>query len=147
MNTVTRIAVLGAAFLFTACAAKIHGTVQLVDPNLKPVPDQPLEGTTVNMINTSAALEQASHSAVTDAKGRFASAKDALTPGTYKVEASRIGYATETATVEIKGSTRKKLKIQLKQIMEGRRRSIGGGGSDEDKIINPGEVNIQPPMM
>lgn len=147
MNTVTRITVLGVVFLFSACAPMIHGTVELVDPNLKPVPGQTLEGTTVNMINTSAALESASHSVVTDGKGRFESGKDAIKPGTYKVEASRIGYATETATVEIKDHTRKKLEIKMKQIQEGKRRSIRGGGSDEDKIINPGEVNIQPPMM
>jgi hypothetical protein len=35
----------------------------------------------------------------------------------------------------------------LKKIEEGRRKSIKGAASDEDKIINPGEVNIQAPAM
>jgi hypothetical protein len=134
------------ALLFlTACSAKIYGTVQLVDEDMKPIPDDNPKGTVVNMINTSVSVETASHSVVADEKGKFESEEETITPGVYKVEASRIGYVTETQTVEMGGSTSKKLKFALKKIPEGKRRSIAGASSDADKIINPGEVNIQPP--
>lgn len=139
-----------AAFLLlfgVACSPKIYGTVRLVDQDMKPIPDESPQGTVVNMINTTAKVEEASTSAQVDAKGKFESTKDAVTPGTYKVEASRIGYATETFTVKIGSSTSKKLKFNLKKIEESQRRSIGGASTDADKIINPGEVNIQPPGM
>jgi hypothetical protein len=129
----------------TACSAKIYGTVQLVDEDMKPIPDDNPKGTVVNMINTSVSVETASHSVVADEKGKFESEEETITPGVYKVEATRIGYVTETQTVEIGGSTSKKLKFALKKIPEGKRRSIAGASSDADKIINPGEVNIQPP--
>ena len=135
------------ALLLAGCSSKIYGTVQLVDPNMEPAAGDSPQGTVVNMINTTVKVEKASFSAVTDEKGKFESEKDAITPGTYKVEASRIGYDTETHTVEIKGSTSKKLKFILKKIEEGERKSIEGAASDADKIINPGEVNIQPPGM
>ena len=130
---------------FTACSAKIYGTVQLVDEDMKPISDDNPKGTVVNMINTSVSVETASHSVVADEKGKFESEEETITPGVYKVEATRIGYVTETQTVEIGGSTSKKLKFALKKIPEGKRRSIAGASSDADKIINPGEVNIQPP--
>ena len=137
---------IGLALLsLVACSAKIYGTVQLVDEDMKPIPDDNPKGTVVNMINTSVSVENASHSVVADEKGKFESEEDTITPGVYKVEASRIGYVTETETVEIGSSTSKKLKFALKKIPEGKRRSIAGASSDADKIINPGEVNIQPP--
>jgi hypothetical protein len=37
--------------------------------------------------------------------------------------------------------------LKLKQIPEGKRKSIEGSRTDENKIVNPGEVNIQPPTM
>src|SRR6266481_6060112 len=129
------------------CAAKIQGSVQLVDAGLQPVANESAQGTVVNMINTTAAVEQASHAVTVDAQGKFESAKDRLRPGTYKVEASRIGYETETQTVEIGKHTSKKIDFKLKKIQEARRKTIQGSRSDEDKIINPGEVNIQPPTM
>lgn len=141
------IATMVLAALLPACTAKIHGAVQLVDANLKPVAKENLQGTVVNMINTTAAVEQASYAATTDAEGKFESAKGRLRPGTYKVEASRIGYETETQTVEIKQHTQKKIEFKLRQIQEGTRKTIQGSKSDEDKIINPGEVNIQAPTM
>ncbi|HEV8641950.1 MAG TPA: carboxypeptidase-like regulatory domain-containing protein [Methylomirabilota bacterium] len=141
------IATMVLAALLPACAAKIHGTVQLADPNLQPVAKDGLQGTVVNMINTTAAVEQASYAATTDANGRFESPKGRLRPGTYKVEAGRIGYETETQTVEIKEHTQKKIDFKLRRIQEGKRKTIQGSKSDEDKIINPGEVNIQAPMM
>src|SRR2546422_6273154 len=47
--------------------------VQLVDANLKPVAKESLQGTVVNMINTTTAVEQASHAATTDVDGKFES--------------------------------------------------------------------------
>ncbi len=134
-------------FLFGACSAKIYGKVELVDQKLQPIEGENPEGTVVHMMNTTANLQAASISAIADKKGAFESEKDALTPGKYKVEASRIGYETQTETVEIKGSTRKKLAFKLKKIEEGKRKSIESLTSDADKIVNPGEVNIQPPGM
>lgn len=133
--------------LLAGCSPKIHGTVQLVDPDLEPLEGEDPKGTVVNMINTTATVQEASYSAIADEKGKFESEKDAITPGTWKVEAGRIGYETETQTVEIKGSTKKKLGFKLKKIPEGERKSIEGSTTDADKIINPGEVNIRPPGM
>ena len=135
------------AVLLAACSSKIHGTVQLVDPEMKPIEGESPEGTVINMINTTAKVENASTSAVVDDKGNFESEKDTIVPGTYKVEAARIGYETVTETFEIKGSSSQKLEFQLKKIEEGKRKSIESAASDADKIINPGEVNIQPPGM
>ncbi len=135
------------AFLLTACAAKIYGTVELVDDKMQPVQGESPKDTVVLMMNTTAKLENASLTATVDEKGKFESEKDALTPGKYRVEATRIGYETQTESVEIKGSTRKKLAFKLKKIEEGKRKSIESLTSDADKIINPGEVNIQPPGM
>jgi len=135
------------AFLLTACAAKIYGTVELVDDKMQPVQGENPQDTVVHMMNTTAKLENASLSATVNEKGKFESEKDALTPGKYRVEATRIGYETQTETVEIKGSTRKKLAFKLKKIDEGKRKSIESLTSDADKIVNPGEVNIQPPGM
>lgn len=135
--------------LLSACSPKIYGTVQLVDLNMKPIPpakDTP-QGSVVNMINTTSSLEQASHAVTVDAEGRFESQKERIMPGVYKVEASRIGYITETQTVEIKKFTRQKVDFKLKRIQEGKRKTIEGSKTDEDKIVNPGEVNIQPPTM
>lgn len=136
-----------AAALLSSCSPRIYGTVQLVDVDMKPIEDESPEGTVVNMINTTAGLEEASHSVSVDKENKFESSKGAITPGTYKVEVGRIGYVTETETVEIGKFTGKELNISLKKIPEGKRRSIEGAQSDEDKIINPGEVNIRPPMM
>lgn len=136
-----------AALLLSACSPKIHGTVRLLDTNMKPVVGETPKGTVVNMINITAKVEKASYSVIIDEDGKFESEKDAITPGTYKVEAARVGYDTETQTVEIGGSTRKKLEFELKKISEGKRKSIAGSSSDADKITNPGEVNIRPPGM
>ena len=105
-----------AMMLIVGCSPKIYGTVELIDPNDKPVTEESPQGTVINMINTSEKVEKASHSAIVDEKGKFESEEDAITPGNWKVEAARIGYATETQTVEIGGSTRKKLSFKLKQI-------------------------------
>ena len=135
-----------ALMLVSGCAATIHGTVQLVDSRQQPIPNESPKGAVVNMINTTAAVEHASSSATVDEKGEFESPKDSIKPGVYKVEVSRIGYETQTSTVEV-GSFGTKVEVKLKKIEEGRRKSIKGAASDEDKIINPGEVNIQAPAM
>ena len=137
----------GIALLLAACSPKIRGTVKLVDPDMNPVVGESPKGTVVNMMNTTAKVEKASYSVIVDEDGKFETEKKAITRGTYRVEATRIGYDTETRTVEIGRSTRKKLEFDLKKIPEGERKSIAGSSSDADKIINPGEVNIRPPGM
>ncbi len=141
---------LGVAILaLGACSPSIYGTLQLVDANLKPVPPakESPEGTVVNMINTTSTLEQASHSATVNKEGKFESEKGKIMKGTYKVEASRIGYQTETQTVEVGRFSGAEVDFKLKKISEGKRKSTEASKSDEDKIVNPGEVNIQPPTM
>jgi len=136
-------------FMLFACSPTIHGTLQLMDANMQPIAPakESPEGTVINMINTTSTLEQASHSVTVNAEGKYESEKGKLTPGLYKVEASRIGYQTDTQTVEITKFGGKKVEFKLKKIAEGKRKSIEGSRSDEDKIVNPGEVNIQPPTM
>jgi hypothetical protein len=138
-----------AALVLGACSPKIYGTVQLFDANMKPIPaaKESPQDTVVNMINTTTTIEKASHAVNTDVEGKYESVKDAIIPGMYKVEASRIGYLTETVTVEVTRFGGKKAEFKLKRISEGKRKSIEGSKSDEDKIVNPGEVNIQPPTM
>jgi hypothetical protein len=126
--------------------ASIHGTVQLVDGREQPIRNENPKGTVVNMINTSAAVERASTSAFADDKGAFESPKDSIKPGVYKVEVTRIGYETRTETIEV-GTFGKKVEFKLRKIEEAKRTSIKGSSTDEDKIINPGEVNIQAPTM
>jgi len=132
-----------------ACSPKIHGRVQLLDANLQPISpaNESPQGTVVNMINTTTTLEKASGAVVTNAEGKFESAKNYIIPGMYKVEANRIGYMTETETVKITKFGSKKVEFKLKKIPEGKRKTIEGSKSDEDKIVNPGEVNLQPPTM
>lgn len=133
----------------TACSPKIYGTVQLLDANSQLIPPakESSMGTIVNMINITTAIEKASQAVTVDAEGKFESVKDYIIPGTYKVEASRIGYMTDTKTVEITKFGGQKVEFKLRKIPEGKRKSIEGARSDEDKIVNPGEVNIQPPTM
>ncbi len=69
--------------------------------------------------------------------------------GTVQLVDSRqqpIANESPTATVEV-GSFGKKVEFKLKKIEEAKRKSIKGSTTDEDKIINPGEVNIQAPAM
>jgi hypothetical protein len=146
MTPTRTLAALALAAALSGCAGGIRGTVQLVDSRAQPITTDTPKGAVVNMINTKAAVDQASASAAVNEKGEFESPKDAIKPGVYKVEVSRIGYETETQTVEV-GSFGKKVEFKLRRIEEAKRRSIRGASSDEDKIINPGEVNIQPPSM
>jgi len=149
MNCVKSLLVVLLAVLMNACAPKIYGTVQLLDANLQPIPpaQESSQGTVVNMINTTTTLEKASQAVTVDSEGKFESVKDYIIPGQYKVEASRIGYITETKSVEVGRFSGKKVEFKIKKIAEGKRKSIEGSKSDEDKIVNPGEVNIQPPTM
>lgn len=147
MNKRVVVVLLGCALLMSGCATRIAGTVKLVDPHMQPVMDDKPAGITVNMINTTAALENASHAVKTDEVGAFQSEKGKLVPGLYKIEVSRIGYKTATQTIELKKNKTQNVELFLKKIPEGKRKSIRGSRSDEDKIINPGEVNIQPPLM
>ena len=135
--------------LLSACAPSIHGTIQLVDVNNKPLPAEVAspEGAIVNMINTSAAVEDASYSVTVAADGKFESVKDKIKQGKYQVEISHLGFQTENRTVEIGRFSSPKVDVNLHKIPEGKRKSIRGSRTDEDKIINPGEVNIQPPSI
>jgi hypothetical protein len=132
-----------------ACSPKIYGTVQLVDAHLQPIPPskESPQGTVVNMINTTTTLEKASQAVTTDTEGKFKSVKDYVIPGLYKVEANRIGYMTDTQTVKVTKFGGKKVEFKLKRIPEDKRKTIEGSKSDEDKIVNPGEVNLQAPTM
>jgi hypothetical protein len=132
-----------------ACSPKIYGTVQLVDAHLQPIPPskESPQGTVVNMINTTTTLEKASQAVTTDTEGKFKSVKDYVIPGLYKVEANRIGYMTDTQTVKVTKFRGKKVEFKLKRIPEDKRKTIEGSKSDEDKIVNPGEVNLQAPTM
>jgi hypothetical protein len=137
---------LSVLFLISGCSTSIRGTVQLVDSRQQPVASESPKGAVVNMINMKAAVEQASTSAPVNEKGEFESPKDSINAGLYKVEVSRIGYETQTQTVEV-GTFGSKVDFKLRKIEEAKRRSIKGAATDEDKIINPGEVNIQAPSM
>lgn len=149
MNRSKSLVLIVMLLMVAACSPKIYGTVQLMDANMQPIPvtKEGPQGTVVNMINTTTTLEKASHAVVVDAGGKFESVKDSIIPGTYKVEATRIGFMTETQSVEITKFGAKKVEFKLKKIPEGKRKTIEGSKSDEDKIVNPGEVNIQPPTM
>jgi hypothetical protein len=149
MNRAKNLVLMVMLLMAAACSPRIYGTVQLVDANMQPIPvtKESPQGTVVNMINTTTTLEKASHAVVVGADGKYESVKEYMIPGTYKVEASRIGFMTETQSVEITKFGGKKVEFKLKKIPEGKRKSIEGSKSDEDKIVNPGEVNIQPPTM
>jgi hypothetical protein len=134
------------ALLLVGCASTITGAVKFVDRDNKPEIEPKLEGVVVNMINTSSSLGQASYSVKTDTKGKFEADSKQLKPGTYKIEVNEPGYLPASKTLEFKDSSRE-VEIELKKLPTGGARTYRGMQSDKDKIINPGEVNIQPPSM
>ncbi len=103
MKRYTMFSAICASWLLAACAPSIRGTITLVDANNHPIPAEVAtpEGAVVNMINTTEAVEQASHSVLAGADGKFESAKDAIKKGSYKVEVTQLGYQTETRNVEV----------------------------------------------
>ena len=117
MNRVMNISIVVLALVLGACSPKIYGTVQLLDANLQPIPliKESPQGTVVNMINTTTTLEKASQAVVVDAEGKYESMKDFIIPGMYKVEATRIGFATETQTVEVGKYSGEKMNFKLKK--------------------------------
>ncbi len=139
--------------LLSACAANITGAVKFTDPAEskaasadKSGQDSRLEGIVVNLINTTSQLGEASYSVKTDKQGRFAADPKQLKPGTYKIEVNEPGYQPVSKTIEFKDSSRE-VELELKKMPTGSSRTYRGMQSDKDKIINPGEVNIQPPSM
>ena len=138
--------VLALVWTLGGCAPGIYGKVNLLNPDMSPIEGESPEGTVVNMINTSVSVEEASYSVKADTEGKFESEKGLITKGVYKVEAGKIGFVTDTQTVEV-GGGKEEVNLNLRKIPEGKRRSIESSDSDEDKIINPGEVNIQPPIL
>ncbi len=135
-----------ALLLLSGCASTISGSVKFVDRENNPEPDPKLEGVVVNMINTTTSVGQASYSVKTDPKGKFEADPKQLKPGTYKVEVNEPGYLPTSKTIEFKDASRE-VEFVLKKIPMGGSRSYRGMQSDKDKIINPGDVNIQPPSM
>lgn len=132
--------------VLAGCASTISGTVKFVDRDNQPEKDANLEGVVVNMINTTSDIGEASYSVKTDNKGRFEADPKQLKPGTYKVEVNEPGYYPASKTIEFKDSSRQ-VDFELKRMPMGKTRSYRGMQSDKDKIINPGDVNIQPPSM
>lgn len=135
-----------AIFLLAGCASNITGSIKFADRDNKPEQDSRLEGVVVNLINTTADIGDASYSVKTDNKGRFETDPKMLKPGTYKIEVNEPGYLPTSKTIEFKDSSRE-VELDLKKMPMGGSRSYRGMHSDKDKIINPGEVNIQPPSM
>ncbi|MDH3326186.1 MAG: hypothetical protein OEM38_05645 [Gammaproteobacteria bacterium] len=147
MSRIFTIALILGFTLLAGCSAKISGVVRLVDANSQPITVERPNNIMVNMINTSVSLENASHSVKTDDMGAFMSEKGKLLPGMYKVETQRIGYKSTTQTIEVGKYSHGKLELFLRKIKTKKRHSVKNTKSDANKIINPGEVNIQPPSM
>ena len=141
------ISILLMAVLSSGCSSKITGVVRLTDMNMKPLTKVSPEGIVVNMMNTTGSLESGSHAVSTDAKGQFISAEGKIKKGTYKIEVTKFGFVTDTQSVQVGSFGTREVTLVLKKILRSKRRSIRAQGSDADKIINPGEVNIQPPGM
>lgn len=132
--------------LLSGCSAKIAGVVNLMDMNDVALEGVSAEGAVINMISLDAPLNKASHSVLAGRNGSFSSAGSKLEKGRYKVEVIMPGFVTNTMDVEL-GSASDELVVNLKKIPTRNRRSYRNSGSDSDKIVNPGEVNIQPPSM
>lgn len=134
-----------AALSTTGCATQIAGRVQLFDEGGRPLAREEAspQETVVNLINTSATIDQASYSTEVTPAGTFV--KKDLPPGTYKVEVSRPGFVTVTQQGDLKRFRTLKVDARLVRIPEGERRSIAESSAEEDKIVNRGDVHIAPP--
>lgn len=132
--------------LLCGCASVITGELKFVDRDNNPETDSKLEGIVVNLINTTSTLDTASYSVKTDPKGKFETDAKYVKPGTYKIEVNEPGYLPVSKTIELKESSRE-VEIVLKKMPIGKAKTYRGMQSDKDKIINPGDVNIQPPSL
>lgn len=133
--------------LLSGCATRISGSIKLMDDEMKTVANDNMKNIVVNIINTSSPLNEASYTLTTDEKGWFASEKGSFPPGIYKIEVGHRGYKTATATVDLGKFGSEEIELTLTKLPKARTRTIRINDSDADKIINPGEVNIQPPFM
>jgi len=137
----------------SGCAAKIQGTVHLVDagPGSRLANEECAGHSGQHDEHDGGTVEQASH-AVTVDRPRASSSRPRIgcVPGTYKVgsEPDRVRDG-DADGFRIGKYTSKKIEFKLKKIQggPGAKTIQGSRPSDEDKIINPGEVNIQPPTM
>ncbi len=146
MGRIPGLVLLAAAALATSgCATQIAGRVSLLDEAGAPLPVEEAapQESFVNIIGTSATIDQASQSAPVGPDGAFA--KKDLAPGTYKVEVSRPGFVTVTQQGELKKFRSLKVDARLVRIPEGERRSLTESSADEDKIVDRGDVSIAPP--
>lgn len=136
-----------ALLALSGCATQITGRVQLFDDGGRPLAREEAapQETFVNLINTSAAIDQAQYSAAVSPDGAFA--KKDIPPGAYKIEVSRPGFVTVTQQGELKKHRSLKVDARLVRIPEGERRSIAESSEEEDKIVNRGDVNIAPPAL
>jgi len=134
-------------FVLSGCATSIKGSITLMQDDMKVVSNEELEGIIINVINTSSALEDASYTLTTNYKGEFRSKEGELPVGTYKIEVGYKGYQTATKTVEVNSFSSPDIKLELVRIPNAPTRTIRSNTSDRDKIINPGDVSIQPPLM
>ncbi len=130
----------------TGCATRISGRVGLFDEGGRPLAreEAPPQETVVNLINTSAAVDQASYSPEVTPAGTFV--KKDVPPGVYKVEVSRPGFVTVTQQGELKRFRTLKVDARLVRIPEGERRSIAESRAEEEKIVDRGDVHIAPPV-
>ncbi len=144
-HTGSMITLLG-LLLLSGCASVITGELKFVDRENKPEADSKLEGIVVNLINTTSSIDTASYSVKTDTRGKFETDSKFVKPGTYKIEVNEPGYLPVSKTIELKDSSRT-VEIVLKKMPIGSAKTYRGMQSDKDKIINPGDVNIQPPSM
>jgi hypothetical protein len=145
-RSIPRLLLVGlAALALSGCATQITGRVALLDESGQPLAKDEAspQESFVNIINTGAALDQASHSAPVSPEGDFH--KKDLPSGVYKIEVSRPGFVTVTQQGELKKFRTLKVDARLIRIPEGRRKSLTEASAEEDKIVDRGDVSIAPP--
>ncbi len=144
-RTLALVLVAAAALATSGCATQIAGRVSLLDESGAPLPVEEAapQESFVNIIATTATIEQASQSAPVNPDGSFV--KKDLEPGVYKVEVSRPGFVTVTQQGELKKFRSLKVDARLTRIPEGERRSLAESSVEEDKIVDRGDVSIAPP--